>query len=173
MTTRSAMTEATPTMLRSLLAARYDDLKARLSRRLGSAELANDALQDTYVRLERAEVSGPVRSPAAYLFRMAFNLAMDQKRAEKRLLDRNEVHDLLNIADEAPGPAQIVEARLEAKALEKVIAELPARRRVILLAARLQGMPQREIARRLGVSLRLVEKELRRAQEYCAQKLGK
>jgi RNA polymerase sigma factor (sigma-70 family) len=158
-------------MLRSLLAARYDDLKARLSRRLGSSDLASDALQDTYVRLGGAEVSGPVRSPAAYLFRMAFNVAMDQKRVEKRRLARNEVYDLLNIADEAPGPARIAEARFEVEALERVIAELPPRRRVILLAARLQGMPQREIAKRLGVSLRLVEKELRRAQEYCAERL--
>lgn len=169
----AAMSDATPTILRNLLAARYDDLKARLSRRLGSAELASDALQDTYVRLGRAQVSGPVRSPAAYLFRMAFNIALDRKRAEKRRLARNEVHDLLHIADEAPGPAQIAEARVEVDALQKVIAELPRRRQVILLAARLQGMPQREIARRLGVSLRLVEKELRLAQEYCAQKLGK
>ena len=59
------------------------------------------------------------------------------------------------------------------EALEKAIAELTPRRRVILLAARLQGMPQREIASRLGVSLRLVEKELRLAQEHCARKLGK
>jgi RNA polymerase sigma-70 factor (ECF subfamily) len=167
------MTNATPTMLRGLLAARYDDLKARLSRRLGSSELASDALQDTYVRLGVAEVSGPIRSPAAYLFRMAFNVAMDQKRVEKRRLVRNEIHDLLDIADEAPGPDRIAEARFEVEALQKSIAELPPRRRVILLAARLQGMPQREIASRLGVSLRLVEKELRLAQEYCAQKLDK
>ena len=78
-------------MLRSLLADRYDDLKTRLSRRLGSSELASDALQDTYVRLGRTEISGPIRSPAAYLFRMAFNVAMDQKRIEKRRLVRNEI----------------------------------------------------------------------------------
>ncbi|MEX7329343.1 RNA polymerase sigma factor, partial [Pseudomonas aeruginosa] len=64
------MSDANRTMLRSFLADRYDDLKQRLSRRLGSAELAGDALQDTYVRLGRAEVAGAVQSPAAYLFRM-------------------------------------------------------------------------------------------------------
>ncbi|GKQ49775.1 RNA polymerase sigma factor [Bradyrhizobium sp. Ce-3] len=167
------MSDATRTMLRSFLAARYDDLKVRLSRRLGSAELASDALQDTYVRLGRAEVAEAVQSPAAYLFRMAFNVAIDRQRAEKRRLANNEIQDLLHIVDDAPGPGQIAEARFELEALEKAIAELTPRRRVILLAARLQGMPQREIANRLGVSLRLVEKELRLAQEHCALKLGK
>jgi len=47
------------------------------------------------------------------------------------------------------------------------MAELPPRQREILLAARLDGLPRREIANRLGISLRLVEKELQRAQEYC------
>ena len=167
------MSDANRTMLRSFLADRYDDLKQRLSRRLGSAELAGDALQDTYVRLGRAEVAGAVHSPAAYLVRMAFNVAMDRQRAEKRRLAHNEVQDLLHLVDDAPGPSQIAEARFEIEALEKAIAELTPRRRVILLAARLQGMPQREIASRLGVSLRLVEKELRLAQEHCARKLGK
>lgn len=167
------MSDANRTMLRSFLADRYDDLKQRLSRRLGSAELAGDALQDTYVRLGRAEVAGAVQSPAAYLFRMAFNVAMDRQRAEKRRLAHNEVQDLLHLVDDAPGPSQIAEARFEIEALEKAIAELTPRRRVILLAARLQGMPQREIASRLGVSLRLVEKELRLAQEHCTRKLGK
>ncbi|MFN5718438.1 MAG: RNA polymerase sigma factor [Bradyrhizobium sp.] len=167
------MSDANRTMLRSFLADRYDDLKQRLSRRLGSAELAGDALQDTYVRLGRAEVAGAVQSPAAYLFRMAFNVAMDRQRAEKRRLAHNEVQDLLHLVDDAPGPSQIAEARFEIEALEKAIAELTPRRRVILLAARLQGMPPRDIASRLGVSLRLVEKELRLAQEHCARKLGK
>ncbi|MGY3446465.1 MULTISPECIES: RNA polymerase sigma factor [unclassified Bradyrhizobium] len=167
------MSDANRTMLRSFLAASYDDLKLRLSRRLGSTELASDALQDIYVRLGRAEVAEAVQSPAAYLFRMAFNVAIDRQRAEKRRLARSEVQDLLHIVDDAPGPGQIAEARFEIEALEKAIAELTPRRRVILLAARLQDMPQREIAKRLGVSLRLVEKELRLALEHCAMRLGK
>lgn len=167
------MSENSLALLRGFLAARYDDLKLRLTRRLGSAELAGEALQDTYLRLQRAHRAGAVRSPGAYLFRMAFNTALDHRRAEKRRLSVLEIRDLLDIADEAPGPAQIAEGRGEIEALERVMAELPPRRRAILLAVRLEGMPQRQIAERLGISLRLVEKELQRAQEYCAERLGK
>ena len=51
--------------------------------------------------------------------------------------------------------------------------ELPARRRNILLAARVEGLTQPEVARRFGISLRLVEGELQRAQEYCAIRLNR
>lgn len=165
------MSDATLSMLRGLLTSKYEDLKTRLSRRLGSTELAGDALQETYLRLERAEIAGTVRSPTAYLFRMAFNAALDRQRAEKRRLHASEIDHLVHIADDMPGPARIVEARDDVQALVRAIAELPPRRRAILLAARLEGMPQRDIAKRLGISLRLVEKELRLAQEQCAEKL--
>jgi RNA polymerase sigma factor (sigma-70 family) len=167
------MTEIKRTILRRVLVTRYNDLKMRLTRRLGSAELAGEALQDTYLRLEGVETSGVVSSPGAYLFRMAFNIAMDHRRAERRRLSFMEVRHLLDVAEDTLGPARIVEGRLEIEALERVLAELPPRRRAILLAVRLEGLPQRQIAARLGISLRLVEKELQRAQEYCAERLRK
>jgi RNA polymerase sigma factor (sigma-70 family) len=167
------MTEVKRIVLRSFLAARYDDLKVRLTRRLGSAELAGEALQDTYLRLEDANTVSAVSSPGAYLFRMAFNIAMDYRRAERRRLSLIEIQDLLDTADDALGPERIVEGRFEIEALERVLAELTPRRRAILLAVRLEGLPQRQIAERLGISLRLVEKELQRAQEYCAERLRK
>ena len=46
------MSDSSRSSLRELLAQRYDDLKRRLTWRLGSAELASDALHDTWVHLE-------------------------------------------------------------------------------------------------------------------------
>ena len=42
-------------VLRDFMLQRYDDLKARLTRRLGCPDLASDALQDTWLRLEAKE----------------------------------------------------------------------------------------------------------------------
>jgi DNA-directed RNA polymerase specialized sigma24 family protein len=44
---------------------------------------------------------------------------------------------------------------------------LPTRQRSILLATRLEGLTRRQIADRLGISVSMVEKELRSAQEHC------
>ena len=71
-----------------------------------------------------ASASASVRSPASYLFRMAFNIAVDHRRARARRLARTEVDTLLDIADEAPDAARTVVARLEVEALMRIMAGL-------------------------------------------------
>jgi len=161
------MSETTLGALRQLLLDRYDEIKARLALRVGSTDLASDALQDTWVRLSLGEPLGPVRSLENYLFRIVFNMVQERRRSERRLLSAVEVENLLSLADESPDPAQTAEARSEWVAMEKILGELPARRRLILLMARIDGLPRQEIADRLGISLRLVSKELHLAHQYC------
>ena len=48
---------------------------------------------------------------------------------------------------------------------------LTPRRRAILLAARVDGQLNREIAERFGISLRLVESELSAAMKYCLERM--
>jgi RNA polymerase sigma factor (sigma-70 family) len=161
------MSETTLGALRQLLLDRYDEIKAKLAQRVGSTDLAGDALQETWLRLTLAETLGPVRSLENYLFRTVFNMARQRQRSERRLLSAVEIENLLFLIDESPDPAQTVEARSELETLETILSELPARRRLILLMARIDGMPRQEIADRLGISLRLVSKELHLAHEYC------
>ncbi|MGY3587623.1 DNA-directed RNA polymerase specialized sigma24 family protein [Bradyrhizobium sp. USDA 4341] len=56
------MTEASLTLIRRLLVERYDELKRRLARRLGSAELAGEALQDAWLRIARVDSTRPWHS---------------------------------------------------------------------------------------------------------------
>jgi RNA polymerase sigma-70 factor (ECF subfamily) len=164
------MTQVALAALRQLFLESYNDLKARLTRQLGSADLAGDALQDTWLRLARTESVVSVSSPRSYLYRIVLNVAQDNRRTEKRHLTVAEITGLLDVADGMPDPAQVTEARSDLEAFEKVLAELPPRRRAILLAARLDNLQLQEIADRLGISLRLVSKELRLAHEYCVSR---
>lgn len=170
------MADSGRAMLRDFLLERYSHLKFLLSRRLGNPDLAGDALQDIWLRLENhgsGEAIEPVQNPGAYLYRMAFNAAIDQQRAEDRRLSVGEVETMLDLVSPAPGPAEVAEANSELDALIRAMEQMPTRRRDILLAVRLEGTPQRELAERFGISLRLVELELQRAQEHCAAKLGR
>lgn len=159
--------------LQELFVDRYGALKTRLARRLGSHDWAEEALQDTYLRLDGAEIAGTVRNPTAYLFRTAFNIALNQMRADRRLLSAAEVEGLLQIADEAPDALQVFEGRAEMSRLSKIIATLPERQRAILLASRVEGIPRVQIAARFGISVGMVDKELSQAQEYCALRFGR
>jgi RNA polymerase sigma-70 factor, ECF subfamily len=153
--------------LREFLGERYNELRARLTRRLGSSDWAAEALHDTYLRLDGTEAIGQASNPAAYLFRAAFNNALNRRRAENRRLTPADIETLLHIADDAPGAQRIVEGRSDLALLKAAIMALPTRQRYILLAARLEGLTRRQIADRLGISVSMVEKELRSAQEHC------
>ncbi|GGF44217.1 hypothetical protein GCM10011611_58300 [Aliidongia dinghuensis] len=167
------MTEVGWAALQHRLLERYKDFKQRLTRYLGSADLAGDALQDTWLRLERGgELSG-VRSLDAFLYSIAINIARDHVRAENRRLSTSEIETLLEIADEMPDAERTVEARSELEALAEIIGELPVRQQAILLAARVEGLPRQEIADRFEVSVRFVQRELQQAQDYCAARLEK
>jgi RNA polymerase sigma factor (sigma-70 family) len=168
------MTETSLAVIRRLLVERYDELKRRLTRRLGSSELAGEALHDAWLRIAQADSVGVVGNPGNYVFGVAMNAARDRLRnADSRILSAAEVDGLLEIADGAPCPEHVARARSDLRGLEAILHELPARRREILLASRLDQMPRQEIARRFGISLRLVDLELQRAQEYCLARRGR
>jgi RNA polymerase sigma factor (sigma-70 family) len=169
------MTETNWGTLRQLLIDGYDDLRRRLARRLGSMELATEILHETYLRLDRRPAElGTIRSPKAYLFRTALNVAADHHRDPgERRLSKLEIEALRQIADAALDPVKAMEARLEVATLQRALDELTPRRRAILIAARLEEVPHAEIAARFGISTRMVEKELRSALLHCSRRLEK
>lgn len=164
------MEQSAQTVLRNLLTRSYDDLVRRLSVRLGSSELAREALQDTYLRLDRP-LPGPLRNPAAYLFRMALNAGRNRRAADARYLSAGEVEALAYIPDEAPLPSAVVESRQELKLLTAALDELPLRRREIALAAWARALSHKEIAAEFGISVRTVQTEIKNAMEHCARRL--
>jgi RNA polymerase sigma factor (sigma-70 family) len=167
------MVESNRAALLNLLLAGYDDLKSRLTRRLGSAELAGEALQDTFLRLSDAPEMGPIKSPQAYLFRVAMSVAANRRRLENRRMTQSEIEAFVNFADDAPDPARIIEARSEIEALKRAMMELPARRRQILIAACIDETPYYNIARRFGVTVRTIQVELKQALTHCALRLDR
>lgn len=167
------MTGVNRTTLRDVLAADYSGLFKRLTRRLGSSELAGDALQETFLRVERMSNAPAINSPKDYLFRIALNVATDRRRVEQRHLSLDAVDALLDIPDEAPDAAAIMEGRQDIEALDRALAELPVRARQVFMAAVVKKQPDHEIAAELGVSIRTVEIDLRNALKHCAERLDR
>ncbi len=169
------MTEPSLALLRRLLIDDYGRLRQRLTRRLGSADFAGEVLHEAWLRLDRMEaVPGlPVRNPSAYLYRMALNVATDQRRIEWRRLAPTEVEVLLRSAVEELDPARVLEARQGLEALESALKDLPPRRRAIFVASRLEGLSHGAIASRLGVTVRIVDRELKAALDYLGAILEK
>ncbi len=159
--------------LLSQLIESYEELAKQLTWRLGSRDFAYEALHETFLRLDRVVDNPPIRSPKDYLFRVAVNIAKDRRRAQRYRVSVSEIDALLNISDEAPGPAHIAEARSEIEALKRALAELPPRPREVMRSISIEGAAAQEVADRLQVSLRTVEADLSRALKHCADRIGR
>lgn len=160
--------------LRQLLLSGYNDLRRRLARRLGSADLASEALHETYLRLDpgRTDVTA-IHRPVDYIFRVALNVATDRRRNDQRRLSYSDVETLYHFADTAIDAERLMEARSELSALDRALQQLSPRQRAILIAVRIEGVPHAELAQRFGISERMVDKDLRRALEHCADQLDR
>lgn len=160
-----------PTELLRFFVDRYDMLKRKLVHRLGSTEMAEDVLHDTYVKLSTRALGAPVKSPQSFLLRTAVNLAIDRIRADRQLLSMEEVDALLLPDNKAVNPADAAAARIELEAVARAMDALPPLRRQLLFASRVEGTPQKELAQRYNISLRRVEREIHLAHAFCAEQM--
>ncbi|WP_311740636.1 RNA polymerase sigma factor [Bradyrhizobium huanghuaihaiense] len=138
---------------------------------MGSADFAHEALHETFLRLDRVTDAEPVRSPADYIFRTAINIAKDRRKAQNYRVSASEIDAFLDICDDEPDPARVVEARSEIEAFKRALAELPPRPREVLRSISIEGQPAHQVAARLKVSIRTVESDLKLALGHCADSL--
>lgn len=153
-----------PSSVLEYLTERYASLKALLTRRLGNPDLASDALQDTYLRLQGMETLPEREQPGAYLMRVATNIALDMRRKDSHTATSEDIEALFDrLADPAPGPAREAQARIDLDAVKQLVDRMPERRRAIMIMVHWEEMPRPEVAERLGISRRTLEYELQRA----------
>lgn len=165
------MADGARASLRRLLVSGYDELRERLTRRLGSADVATEALNETWLRLEKGTEIAAVRDPSVYLYRMLINTAVDRRRADARWSTSTTLDEALELEDEQPSPERVVIARSQLEALERALSGLAKRTRKIFLAALVDELSYREIAKRFGISLRSVEREMGLAFEHCGERM--
>jgi RNA polymerase sigma factor (sigma-70 family) len=156
--------------LRDCLTSNYHRLHRRLVRYLGCADRASDCLHDAWLRLGETTVSDVMKNPEAYVYRVACNAAIDSLRCNRLLHDAGDAErDMAWIADAAPGPDAVAEARSSLAAMDLAMTRLPRLHKAVLVALRVDELPRQEVAHRYGLSLRTVDTTLRRALECCAQ----
>jgi len=143
-------------------------LQGWLRNRLGNAADAADLAQDTFVRLLCRAPDEPlnVATPRAYLATIANRLTINLYR--RRSLEQAYLDALAQTPEElAPSlehQALVLEALDE---IDQVLAVLPAKHRQAFLMAQLEGYTQEEIASRMNLNVRSVQRYLARAFEEC------
>lgn len=126
---------------------------------------ADDVIQESYCRLAELDGFAHITDPRGYLFQTARNVVLaDIRRARVvRIEAAGSLADIAPalIADELD-PERIVAGRGLLGHVEALIGALPDRARAILRLRKLDGLSQREIAERMGVTETIVENDLAR-----------
>ncbi len=147
------------------------ELRVWLRSRFPRAGDVDDLVQETFTRLLKAHDSGPIVNPRAFLFVTARNLALNQLRhlRYERPPGAEEV-DPLSIVDDVNSPPESVAKEEELQQLIRAIQSLPNRCRQVMTLRKIYGLSQKEVAKRLNISVHTVEAQgsigLRKCVEY-------
>jgi len=130
---------------------------------LQNVDTAHDVVQETFVRVWNHRSSLQPHLPLlGYLFRISRNLVLDHLKhdAVQKKLEAETATAMYGSKDD---PADSLHASmLEEKVAEVIRTKLPPKCREVFLLSRVEEMPNAEIGRQLGISVKTVENQITR-----------
>lgn len=129
----------------------------------------SDLRQEAYARVCEAAQRSPPRNPKAFLFSIARHVMSDRRRRE-RVVSIQAAGDTDFSSDlvEERTPERFVGAHQEMVRLAQAFDRLPARCREVIWMRRVLDLSQREIALRLQIGEKAVEKQISRGNRLLA-----
>ncbi len=147
-------------------------LRRYFRKRLGPAE-ADDLVQEVFLRLQARAGVQAVDNVERYLFRIANNVLISRHRydnAQVRRLDE-AVEAAFERADDI-SPERVLIGRQTLSQLAVVVHQLPPRTREAFVLHRFEEMTYEAVARRMGISLSVVERHIQRAMGHINAQMG-
>lgn len=144
-------------------------LRGYLRSRFPSVE-ADDVIQESYLRVWKTKALQPIRSAKALLFTIARRLAIDVVRRDRRspVVGVKDLEALF-VYDPAPDAADAASLAEDVDLLVAAIDSLPARCREIFILCQVEGLAQKEVAARLGLSENTVAVQSARGLLRCEE----
>ena len=136
-----------------------------------------DIVQETYVRICQFEEKHHINYPRTFMLKTARNLALDHvKRAESVLADGAETEDDFNV-NRYKGwdnePLQRSASNNEFELFCKAVRTLPRQCRKAFVLKKVYGYSHKEVAERLNISDRTVEKHVATGITRCGRYMNK
>lgn len=144
----------------------------------GDSAQAEDIVQDLYLKINALNADYTVEDPAAFLFKMAHNVYLNQLRSLQSGRNRDNAWLQVSrhriggdeVADE-PSPEARTAGRQQLQQAMKALEELPDKTQAIFRLHKFDGLSQADVATRLDISLSSVEKHLSSALKHMMQRL--
>lgn len=135
----------------------YTPIKNFLYYKCGDVDQSEDITQDVFMKLwdKREEVE--LQTVKSYLYTIANNMLLNKFRHDKVVLNFVERHQT---RQEEQSPEFALEEKEFKTELENVISAMPEKQREVFLMNRIEEMTYKEIAERLELSVKAVEKRM-------------
>lgn len=161
------------TAFAALLEQMAPGLRRHLLGQLGQASAAEDALQETFLRMLRYRTLQDPGEVRALLYRVAASVVTDRHRhARSQQVEQHCALEDQDIVSADPQPDRVLAGQQQLALIKQAIGELPPRCRQAFLLHRFESLSYREIARRMGTSERTIENQIAHALAVCRRVLG-
>ncbi len=139
-------------------------------RMLGTPQEAEDAAQESFIRAYRYIYRYDPRRPfATWLLSIAAHYCIDQQRKRHLLsVDLDEIIEF-GITDDAPDPETVVTTGEQTELIQKRLAALPVKDRMVLILRYWYDFSEDEICEALEISKSAVKSRLHRARQHMAE----
>jgi RNA polymerase sigma factor (sigma-70 family) len=135
-------------------------VRAWLARARVSEEDVDDIVQEAYCRIAALDTVDHITRPGAYFFSIVRNLLL-QRIKRSRIVSIDMIAEIeAFVIDDSPSPEREAAGRLDYARLRTIMAGLPERCRRIVEMRKIEGVSQKEIARRIGVTESVVENDV-------------
>ena len=146
----------------------YTPIKNFIYYKCGDVDLAEDIAQDTFMKLWEKREEIKIDTVKSYLYTVSNNMFLNQVRHNKVVLGFVEKHtDQKN----EQSPEYALEEKEFKEELERVIAGMTEKQREVFLMNRIDDLTYKEIAERLELSVKAVEKRMHGALNYLKEKI--
>lgn len=163
------MSEALDTWFKREVLAHEAALVRYLNRNWRRPEEILDLRQDIYVRVYEAAAKARPLAPRAFLFTTAHHLLVDRIR-RGRIVPIEAAGDLefSNLPGDEISPEGRLDSHQQLKRLAEALNSLPAKCREVVWLRRIDECSQKEVAKRLGISVRTVESHMLKGMRMLA-----
>jgi RNA polymerase sigma factor (sigma-70 family) len=142
-----------------------DELLTYLRRRTRDEETAADLTQETFSRMMVYRDAPNIENQGLLMYRIAHNLVLELQRSRYR---RRAAHHIpLSLAEplyaDEPPVEEIADALSLDLLLKRTLIELPLKCRLAFKLSRFDGLTYPQVAAKMGISVKMVEKHISRA----------
>jgi RNA polymerase sigma factor (sigma-70 family) len=131
-----------------------------------------DLRQEIYVRVYQAAMRSRLTAPKSFLFTTARHLMADHIRRRRVVaIDTVGDFDALNVPVEQNSPEAHTSAHQDLRRLAKALDSLPNKCREVVWLRRVDELSQKEVAARLRVTQKTVEKHVMKGMKLLAEAL--